>query len=58
MRTERTLNHSVGRMAKIAVKPTARLKKKPVKAGSSNNKHGGFPTSKLILITKDLKETK
>ena len=45
-------------MAKITVKPTARLKKKPVKAGSSNNKHGGFPTSKLILITKDLKEKK
>jgi hypothetical protein len=45
-------------MAKIIVKPTARVKKKPVKAGSSNNKHGGFPTSKLILITKELKDKK
>lgn len=45
-------------MAKITMKPTARVKKKPVKAGSSNNKHGGFPTSKLILITKELKEKK
>lgn len=40
------------------MKPTARVKKKPVKAGSSNNKHCGFPTSKLILITKELKEKK
>lgn len=40
------------------MKPTVRVKKKPVKAGSSNNKHGGFPTSKLILITKELKEKK
>lgn len=45
-------------MAKITMKPTARVRKKPVKAGSSNNKHGGFPTSKLILITKELKEKK
>lgn len=45
-------------MAKITVKPTAKLKKKPVKAGSSNNKRGGFPTSKLILIMKDMKEKK
>lgn len=45
-------------MAKITVKPTAKLKKKPVKAGSSNNKHGGFPTSKLILIMKDMKDKK
>lgn len=58
MRTERTLNHSALRMAKITVKPTAKLKKKPVKAGSSNNKRGGFPTSKLILIMKDMKEKK
>jgi hypothetical protein len=42
-------------MAKITMKPTARVKKKPVKAGSSNNKHGGYPTSKLVLITKKVK---
>lgn len=40
-------------MAKVSIKPTK--KKEPVKAGSSNNKHGGYPTSKLILITKKIK---
>lgn len=39
-------------MAKVTVK------KKPVKAGSSNKKHGGFPTQKLMLIVKDIKDKK
>lgn len=40
-------------MAKISIKkPT---KKKPVKAGSSFKGGTGYPTAKLILITKDLK---
>lgn len=36
----------------------AKVKKKPVKAGSSNKKHGGFPTAKLILIMKEIKDNK
>lgn len=43
-------------MAKVTVKTPP--KKKPVKAGSTNKNHGGFPTAKLILIVKDSKNKK
>lgn len=34
--------------AKATIK--AKVKKKPVKAGSTDKTHGGFPTQKAILI--------
>lgn len=43
-------------MAKVTVKTLPN--KKPVKAGSTNKNHGGFPTAKLILIVKEPKNKK
>ena len=40
-------------------KTKARVKKKPVKAGSTEMAHGGFPTNKAMLIrTKLIAEIK
>lgn len=41
-------------MAKASVKTKTKVKKKPVKAGSSHA-HGGLPTAKVIAITKKIK---
>jgi hypothetical protein len=43
-------------MAKASVKTKAKMKKKPVKAGSSYKAHGGLPTAKLVAIMKKAKE--
>jgi hypothetical protein len=43
-------------MAKASVKTKAKMKKKPVKAGSSYKGHGGLPTAKLVAIMKKAKE--
>ena len=37
------------------VKTKVKVKKKPVKAGSTPRPHGGFPTKKVIKITAKLK---
>lgn len=36
-------------------KTKASVKKKPIKAGSTNRQHGGLPTQKVILITSKIK---
>ena len=43
-------------MAKVSVKTKAKVKNKPVKAGSSYKGHGGLPTAKVIAIMKKSKE--
>lgn len=45
-------------MVKVKGKVKASTRKKPVKAGSTPRPHGGFPTQKVILITKKLKSQK
>ena len=42
-------------MAQAKVKTKVKVKKKPVKAGSTSRPHGGFPTKKVIKITAKLK---
>ena len=41
-------------MAKASVKTKTKMKKKPVKAGSSHA-HGGLPTAKVVAIMKKIK---
>lgn len=43
-------------MSKATVKTKAKVKKKPVKAGSSFKGNVGLPTSKVIAIVKKIKE--
>lgn len=43
-------------MAKAVVKTSAKVKRKPVKAGSSYKGHGGLPTAKVVAIVKKLNE--
>lgn len=42
-------------MAKGKGKVKAKVKKKPVKAGSTDKSHGGAPTSKLVKIVTKIK---
>lgn len=39
-------------------KTKTKVKKSPVKAGSTHKEHGGLPTQKVILITSKIKVDK
>lgn len=45
-------------MAKAKAKVKTSVKRKPVKAGSKNQSHGGLPTKKVVLITSKIKRGK
>ena len=37
-------------------KVSTKVKKKPIKAGSTRRKHGGFPTQKVITISTKIRK--
>ena len=43
-------------MAKAKIK--SNVKRKPVKAGSTDKTHGGFPTAKVVKIVTKIKNSK
>jgi hypothetical protein len=43
-------------MAKVKVKSS--VKRNPVKAGSTDKTHGGFPTAKVVKIVTKIKNSK
>lgn len=45
-------------MAKAKGKIKSSVKKKPVKAGSTDKTHGGFPTAKVVKIVTKIKNSK